>query len=452
MYRRSDRAHARRGERVPERLRTQVVTAVPDAVYAPPPFLRQVLAATELDGLRALLTELKAANDEQVGRLLREQWVLLNGDPALLAWQRALCGWIERYADARAARPHPRDRGEPFRTFARLVDELMPWLDALEAGGTPSAPTLHRLYVEDMSVYLAWCLFQRTWGRQVRLVATGDGARVFWEALPEAYRGVAYDLIDEWKWAPDPQLDALVRALGGPGPDDADDRLADLAEDLTEMRPLLMRGFKPERTLVEVGPGVFAAWSWNVGQRVGTIITGETERTLREHLSMAMSDRYVDVRFDGAIADRHQRWRTMSSLPGGKAASLRLLEPLHARLFSFYDRIDLDAVVRRGGRRPGGLASADAVVAASCEVLRQKGGRGRNQSLGVRTTELFAVLQRLGCEIRSAKGSEIAIYRPGAKIWTLTHHKRNPRVGWATVRRMLQRLQIPMESWLAAIR
>ena len=67
-------------------------------------------------------------------------------------------------------------------------------------------------------------------------------------------------------------------------------------------------------------------------------------------------------------------------------------------------------------------------------------------------TELFAVLQRLGCEIRSGKGSEIAIYRPGARIWTLTHHKRNPRVGWATVRRMLERLQIPMETWLAAVR
>jgi len=90
------------------------------------------------------------------------------------------------------------------------------------------------------------------------------------------------------------------------------------------------------------------------------------------------------------------------------------------------------------------------VIAATIKVLRRQESQ-HSTRLSARSQQVFSVLTRLGCEVSQGKGSEIKIYRPGAKIFTLGHHKRNERLGWSLIRRILKRLEIPVHQWVAAV-
>jgi hypothetical protein len=54
------------------------------------------------------------------------------------------------------------------------------------------------------------------------------------------------------------------------------------------------------------------------------------------------------------------------------------------------------------------------------------------------------VQERLGA---FTGASEVSIFRPGGRIWTLAHHKRNERHGWAVIRQILERVGVSVEDW-----
>ena len=144
-------------------------------------------------------------------------------------------------------------------------------------------------------------------------------------------------------------------------------------------------------------------------------------------------------------------------------------------MFGFFDQIDLNAVLGRFRSssapvqrdEPNGLPvdsppedvedAADEVVAAALHILDREGTaspqeRGeRSRRLAMRSERLLATLRTLGCEVRSGKGSEITIYRAGGHVFTLGHHRRNAHVGWAQIRRLLKRVEIPVEEWLDTV-
>jgi len=66
----------------------------------------------------------------------------------------------------------------------------------------------------------------------------------------------------------------------------------------------------------------------------------------------------------------------------------------------------------------------------------------------VRQNRLFAWLEnQLGCKILSGKGSEIKVYYPGGKIYTLGKHKPDPDVSPWKVREILKRVGIEETVW-----
>jgi hypothetical protein len=58
---------------------------------------------------------------------------------------------------------------------------------------------------------------------------------------------------------------------------------------------------------------------------------------------------------------------------------------------------------------------------------------------------------RFGCEVRTGKGSEVKVYRPGSRIFTLGHHGSNDEVSSLVVTHMLKRLGIGPQEWLRAV-
>jgi hypothetical protein len=81
----------------------------------------------------------------------------------------------------------------------------------------------------------------------------------------------------------------------------------------------------------------------------------------------------------------------------------------------------------------------------------QPASRRRRVGL-LRMHELLQFLMKwFGCEVRGGKGSEISIYRPVGRMFTLKRHTQNPEVSGVMVRRLLRRLEIPEKDWLRAV-
>jgi HicA toxin of bacterial toxin-antitoxin, len=55
------------------------------------------------------------------------------------------------------------------------------------------------------------------------------------------------------------------------------------------------------------------------------------------------------------------------------------------------------------------------------------------------------------CDVRQGKGSEVTVYRPGGRTFTLGHHGTNDEVSTVMVKRLLKRLGIDVEEWLQAV-
>ena len=108
-----------------------VVAVQPAEVYEPPAFLNKVLPAPEVAELRDVLRRVRAVNDEHVGDETSELAVHMNGDPEVTEVRAQLRAWCDRYAKRRLERTHPRDGGDPVRTYMRLQDELSGWLDGI---------------------------------------------------------------------------------------------------------------------------------------------------------------------------------------------------------------------------------------------------------------------------------------------------------------------------------
>jgi hypothetical protein len=70
----------------------------------------------------------------------------------------------------------------------------------------------------------------------------------------------------------------------------------------------------------------------------------------------------------------------------------------------------------------------------------------------IRTLDLLGFLRKsFDCEWQHSKGSEITVYRPGHRKFTLGGHGQNPPVHATVVRRLLKRLGINNREWQHAV-
>ncbi len=69
----------------------------------------------------------------------------------------------------------------------------------------------------------------------------------------------------------------------------------------------------------------------------------------------------------------------------------------------------------------------------------------------LRRTALLNLLQaKFECEVRSGRGSETTVWRPGGRKFILAGHKRNTHVHPRTIRALLKAVGVPLADFCSA--
>lgn len=447
-----------------------------------PPDTSRFVGEEEARALQALLLEVRELNEQHVGDPQLESFVCINGTPEqseIIARSRA---WAARYVTRRLARPSTRDAGSEYRRFVRLWSELVHFLDNIGivevSPGEFRSTSVVGQYLAPMCDFVAWSFFEGTWAKEV---VWADDWALDIPGLRAADSEVGHRCVDAfgvYRWKASRQFDRAIRELAraladrgaGNGPDDEERaRTALLAEDIAEMRPFLVRNFPTDKALIELPDGLVAGFAWDTLDRIGTLHCASTERDLFEERQSGIAKRLLALGYDGRLRCSVNWFHDVASIPGplpfpAVAVGRIVLEALHARLYGFFDKIDLDAV--RAGwiarERPlaleaesGSVEDEAAVIAASImnvdRALGADGCRGGRIATSMRLSHLTTVLEgRFGCTSRSSKGSELVFYRPGARHAFISRHKVNPLVPAIAIQRMLRKLGIAVHEWLAA--
>jgi hypothetical protein len=124
-----------------------------------------------------------------------------------------------------------------------------------------------------------------------------------------------------------------------------------------------------------------------------------------------------------------------------------LLRPIHQAMVGAWLAAERPAPPREEPSDPTLLGE---VVAAACErIAREEPSEGLRVP-AVRTVTLLALLERrFGCEVGRGKGSEVTVWRPGGRKFTLGHHRRNTHVPAHVVRALLKAVGIGAVEWAA---
>jgi hypothetical protein len=338
------------------------------------------------------------------------------------------------------------------------------------------ATTVAGQYLGPMCDLIAWLFFEGTWAG--RVVWSGDKVSEIRGPTDLEAGHACLDAFGVYRWKASRRFDRVLRELAqalaeqktSHGSDEEERaRIGLLAEDIAEMRPFLVRNFPAAKAIVTLPGGLVAGFRWDTLNRIGDLQCALTERELLEQYEKGFGELALAIGYDGLLRCSVNWFRDVSTvrepLPFPPLAVGRVvLELVHARLYGFFDKIDLEAVCASWRGRatepevePASAVEETAVIAASIatrdRVLGTEGRRGGRVVTSLRLSELGTLLERdFGCSSRSSKGSELVFYREGGRHAFVSRHKSNPLVPAIAIQRMLRKLEIPVQEWLAVTR
>lgn len=211
-----------------------------------------------------------------------------------------------------------------------------------------------------------------------------------------------------------------------------------MAEDIVEARALIIAGYDAA-AIACPQPGGWTTFEWDLQHSTGIILVGATREKLLAQDDAAHLLHPLRVHLDGRIAG-YVRWWEPGDDPAWEVA---LLEPLHARLVdAWLARVPPKPPVEE----PSTPVAAVATVADACQRIAEPVEGHRIPA--VRMQSLLHVLERrFACEVAAGKGSEVTVYRPGGRKFTLGHHTRNTHVPAHVVRALLKAVGISVTEW-----
>lgn len=453
-----------------------------------PTEVERFVGASEARELQAILDEVWELNERLVGEGQLEAFVQINGSPEQLELIERSLRWARAYVPRRLARPSTRDRGCPYRRFMRLWSELVHFVDQIGVtetkGGTTETATVIGQYLAPMCDFITWSFFQGTW--MVDVTWSEDQGRPSIRERPDVDLETRLDCIQafgvyRWKKARvfDHLLSGMADALAAartPYAADGEElaRIERLAEDIAEMRPLLVRNFPRSKAKIELPGGLVAHFGWDTLDHLGRLHIASSERALIEAEERGVADLVLSIGARGLLRCTVCSWRSVATYERHlrfppTAIGRIVLEAVHEKLFSFYDRIDVAGILARWHARqpspepqtellapPSTSAEDDAaVIAASISTAAGVVGDGRRVgrvSSSLRLSALRAVLERhFGCEARSSKGSELVFYRPGGRHAFVARHVNNPLIPAIAIQRILKKLGISVAEWVGVV-
>jgi hypothetical protein len=458
------------------------VLSQPREAYRPPSFLRKIALPGEVAELAGILDELWSVNEEHVGEIILEveAYYALTGRRRDIT--ERLIAWCRRFFEQRSdpGRPNPKDRGDPYLRFERLLKEFNDILGPV----SNRAGTMSFVFIPECSAFVTWYLFDRTWGKSLHegpdgqlslgFVSNRADIRVHCYNYMSACRLHLRDLglflrrVREATGCRDRsekirgfQDDALRAGL---------DRLA---ADIQEMRPFLLRGFRAEKASISLGDDLVVAWDWSLLYGIAYLIPGTTIEDIQRAMVTRSAQLIVTVGRDGLLLDANNPWVTTGTIAARDGdrwlpENFLVLELMHEKLFGLYDRIDFERIRCRSGVAEGD-ADDEAIALSVRDLAATEADDGTDESHDepgpaadrppaprrirpLRSRRLLTFLEkRFGCEVRPGKGSEVTVYRPGGRIFTLGHHGSNDEVSSVVVAHLLKRLAIGLDEWRLAV-
>ena len=228
------------------------------------------------DELQELLYRVWELNERFVGQRVVEGLVQINGTVEQREIIEQSLEWARDYVARRLKRKNPRDRDCPYRKFLRLYGELVPFVDRLGilGGGETledaQIAAVTGQYLAQMCDYIAWTFYEATWATEV-----------VWEdnqVKRLRYRpGLDLESVAECKhkfelysWSLSRVFDVLVARMAKGLAADTDAcspqqeraRIAQLTDDIHQMKPFLVRNFRQSRTRLELPGGISADFGW----------------------------------------------------------------------------------------------------------------------------------------------------------------------------------------------
>lgn len=378
------------------------------ADYAVPDHFAKTMSPTRRRTLSELLERLCTLCTPLAGLSEMEADILCSCDPEVLDLREGFTMLMLGHLEDRLARPSLKDRGDPTRTWDRLMKEFGEWYLHLAC----SFEQGHGLMLTGTERQLAWALFERTWSH---LVGRGPDGRVeVWDTKLTNVGPVLTKCLGWGHHDDTARLIARTRAVASDVLGNAEEHrteLATLAADIREMRPLLIRGYRAEEQEIAVRSAP-ASWLWVTRHQLGTVLIAPDAST-RAHRLFDPTARIisVDIGLDGMPTERERPWLDL----GDDAArwALGLLRPVHAYLLARWVEVERPAIPVAEPEDP---VAADEVVAAACEALAAESadddaevdgdphGRGPVSRVpAVRTTTLLAI-SSVGSDARSGAG------------------------------------------------
>jgi hypothetical protein len=481
---------AERVQKADERLGATLTPRVGDRIrsvsreeYRLPAFIGKIAESEDVVELTSIVDELWSVNEEHVGeRILEvEAYFALTGQRHELT--ERLISWCRRVFEKRSdpALYNPKDQGDPFLKFERLLQEFSNILGRL----SDMDGTIHYVFIYECYTNVVWLLFDRTWAKHLQ-EDSDETLRLNWNPCHPDIPVKCTKYLTFFNLLED-SLPAFLRIVCRGGDRDrlceiakASDnalrsRLSEIVADIQEMRPFLVRGFKSEKTAIESINGMALAWEWSLRFGIALLFAGNTTEDILETVSSGQAKLTVTVGRDGILLDSSKPWSTTETFSAQERdrwlpENVLVMELFHKKLFDLWDRIDFEGIRRRAQATEGTEELSDEAIALSCQDLaaadqqddlpvllaetaskRDSLPSGR-RILPLRLQRLLNLLKtRLNCEVRQGKGSEVTVYRPGGRIFVLGRHARNDEVHSVLVKQLLHRVGIGQGEWLRAV-
>jgi len=439
-----------------------VIQSYSDTDYHPVAFLKKTATEELYEELKIYLNQLYTINEEHVGEKLSDVnvYFALTGGHALLS--DCLCDWTQRYFEARVRKNDPKDCGDPWIKYRRLLDEFS------EITGELKNRVGYLIWYAAIS-RAHWCLFEATWKDRVRIER--QGYKVCIAGVPSDREELAIQDIHQFKLGLDDLRNFVIKAehavpevevaeLKKLDENELAQNIEDAAEDICEMRMLLARNFDPAKTIMKLSEDLVIACNWVGNNGVLAIFVAESERLLRENIWQNWSPYDLCFRRNGVLIESMRPWvSARTDLNHGSLDGLILnaflIDRFRNKLLEFYDQIDFDRIRSFAANPEKHEDRDDEILAVACldiaktepdqkSELPQKSRNKRIQS-HLSRDKFFRILVSCGCEKRSGKGDETTFYRSGGKKYAIGRPK---EIQPTLIKRVLARLNITLDEFV----
>lgn len=426
--------------------------------------------------LCSLLSRLNIINNEYANNTARHVYTQMCHDEYLRTLKDDLIDWGTRYCSKRAKQYNTHDHNLCDK-FTRLLNESERLFDNIPC----LANSINSIIMLHVRNYIGWFFYRLVMGEDTQIIIINEErSTVKCSHKLIGYENAVRDTCINNQWDKPDWLLYRFRQFYSEGivperilnmsKEEKISELKMLAWEIYEIKPFLVRNYKPEDFTIEFGSQVLV-WDWYFSDSIGVVNFYNSHDEAYRWTLEGFSRLLLGLQYDGVLKLLHMPWVKTTTLPATEGfdpidVNLMIVREIHQKLLGLYDKVDVDSILN--SMKAEALNDANDAdtqvrdqefIAATCQKLAKKeaegsaisqNGHGKWHVQSVRLSSFLRILEKLGCEVGLGKGSEITVYRVGGKKCRIGRHKVNPYISSSKIGFVLKQLNIGRDEWCAA--